>query len=219
MICVSYGNNDYSEFENLLSKYELLELRLDKCSFSIQQICQAMKLNNGIILSYACNELSNERIEFLRMLIDCGAVYIDGGFNPENEKWRSLIEYCKTWGCRIIISYHNFSESPRINVLTDIMTKSNDFKPEIMKIACKANTSDDCSRILSLYHLSEQIFTGETKLIAVSMGEIGKISRLVPIFLASPFTYCTFEKGAETAEGQFDIQTMESIIKLIENGL
>lgn len=218
MICVSYGNNDYSEFLNLLIKYELLELRLDRCAFSVQQICDAVKLKSDIIFSYSCNELNEDRIEFLHSLIDAGASFIDAGFNPEKEDWVALIEYAKSKGCRVIISYHNFRETLSFDELLSILKRSCSYKPDFVKIACMANSEEDCANILSLYKETKILLTGKAKLVAISMGEMGKINRIAPLFLGAPFTYCSYSKGAETAEGQFDINTMQKIINLIKNG-
>ena len=67
-----------------------------------------------------------------------------------------------------------------------------------------AKSINDGSRILTLYNNSKNV-----KLIAFSMGNFGKMSRLLCLLLGSPYTYVSF--GKPIAPGQFSLDEVKSI--------
>ena len=72
-----------------------------------------------------------------------------------------------------------------------------------MKIATLAQSGEDNLRVLELIPLAGEEFGID--LIAFCMGPAGKWSRLVSLFLGSPWTYAQFEGQSETAPGQLSV--------------
>ena len=66
-----------------------------------------------------------------------------------------------------------------------------------------AKSINDATRVLSLYK------NNNTKLIAFSMGNYGRISRILCLFLGSPYTYASL--GKPIAPGQFSVDEVKSI--------
>ena len=73
-----------------------------------------------------------------------------------------------------------------------------------VKIVTMAKTVDDATKTLSLYNN-----VSNTKLIAFSMGEEGKFSRILCLHMGSPFTYVSL--GKAIAPGQFSLDEIKSM--------
>ena len=76
-----------------------------------------------------------------------------------------------------------------------------------IKIVTMAKSINDGSRILSLYSNAKNV-----KLIAFSMGNLGKISRLLCLLLGSPYTYVSLNRSV--APGQFSLDEVKSIFTI-----
>ena len=77
-----------------------------------------------------------------------------------------------------------------------------------MKIAAMAKSGEDVARVLALYSsVASTNSAAETQrpveLVAFSMGEIGKVSRLDCLKLGSPFTYAALNENEAAAPGQW----------------
>ena len=83
-----------------------------------------------------------------------------------------------------------------------------------MKIVTMAQSGEDNLRVLELIPLAGKEFGIE--LIAFCMGPAGKWSRLVSIFLGSPWTYAQFEGQSATAPGQLSVSEMRAMIRSID---
>ena len=76
-----------------------------------------------------------------------------------------------------------------------------------VKIVTTAKSTDDSARILQLYNKK-----GKVNLVAFAMGDLGRTSRILSLFLGSPFTYVSL--GKPIAPGQFSVDEINKIIKL-----
>ena len=76
-----------------------------------------------------------------------------------------------------------------------------------VKIVSTAKSTDDSTRMLELYNKK-----GKNNLIAFAMGDKGKISRILCLYLGSPYTYVSL--GKAVAPGQFSVDEVNRIINL-----
>ena len=79
-------------------------------------------------------------------------------------------------------------------------------RSKYVKIVTTAKGPTDTATILALYSRAAR-----TNLVAFAMGDSGKISRLLCLYLGSPFTYVAL--GKPTAPGQFSAKQLSSILK------
>lgn len=100
----------------------------------------------------------------------------------------------------IIISEHNYNKTPDIADLDSIVQTAKRLGADIVKIAAIANNRDD---ILRLLHFTE---TCQENLVSISMGEVGKVTRVIAPLFGSLFTYCFI--GHEVASGQLSLEKM-----------
>ena len=79
-----------------------------------------------------------------------------------------------------------------------------------VKIVTTANNTDDATRLLELYSKKDK-----TNLISFAMGDSGRISRILCLYLGSPFTYVSL--GKPVAPGQFSLDEVRKITNLKKN--
>jgi 3-dehydroquinate dehydratase-1 len=113
------------------------------------------------------------------------------------------------------MSYHNYKRTPSRQVLEEIIESCFAAGVDIAKISCQSLSHADTARILSLYDREEVNYENK-KIIAVAMGEIGKISRLAALLLGAPFTYASLSQGKETAPGQLSKQSLLEILRWMD---
>ena len=112
----------------------------------------------------------------------------------------------KSWGKKLIVSYHNFELTPPNWILKDIFREARRWGADIVKISVKANSYEDVARLLCLGKESD----GEKILIA--MGEYGKVSRLAGFIFGSVITYAFV--GSAVAPGQLSLEDMVALRKM-----
>lgn len=106
----------------------------------------------------------------------------------------------------VIVSSHNFKAMPDIDQLERTFRQSRAAGADFIKIAAQAKSSDDVWRLIDFTrkHKDENIIT-------MSMGSLGKLSRLITPFAGSQYIY-TFI-GTPKAPGQIDIKTLAEHLK------
>jgi 3-dehydroquinate dehydratase-1 len=110
------------------------------------------------------------------------------------KRWVKRISSART---RIIVSYHNFLETPPNEFLEKVYEEASNYG-KVVKIVTAARNLDDNFRVLALY---QKVKTG--KLLAFCMGNLGVVSRILCPLMGSPFTYASLRRG-QTAPGQIE---------------
>jgi len=142
------------------------------------------------------------RISIIKLIAEYDPFLLDIEYDTLRKN-KNLQQYLKNSGARILVSWHNFKQTPTISVLKKKLLEMKKFSNNI-KIVTMAKSINDGSRILSLYNNSKNV-----KLITFSMGNFGKMSRLLCLFLGSPYTYVSL--GKPIAPGQFSLDEVKSI--------
>ncbi|MCX6153804.1 MAG: type I 3-dehydroquinate dehydratase [Candidatus Kapabacteria bacterium] len=218
--CLSYGGNDLNRLREIINEFDLVEIRLDLCLLAVDKLIglinsckydkQATAKIAQIIITNKNNNISDSELTDIISLINSGVEYVDIDLDMDEKKQQVLLKAAENNQVKIILSYHNYTETPTFNNLLEIFNKCNAYNPEIIKIVCKANSKSDCDLMLSLYSISD---LNKIKLIAFASGELGKPSRTEALKLGCPFMYVADTKGIETAEGQMDYRTMKDQMK------
>ncbi|MDR2293509.1 MAG: type I 3-dehydroquinate dehydratase [Prevotellaceae bacterium] len=207
MICVSIIEQNIEKCIEILQKCEMAELRLDKIQPEPNEIKKLVTFKIPVIATCRTGIYDDcKRLELLTVAAKNGAKYIDIELESEENYKKKLGDIARSCNCKIIISYHNFNETPDIDILKNIIAQAKTFKPDFIKIATRALTIDDNSKILSLYKT-------EKRLIAFAMGELGKESRIKSLEFGAPFIYAACEKRRQSAEGQMTVDEIRKILK------
>lgn len=206
-ICLSIASQTYKDSLDLVNACELAELRLDLQLFSSEELREILKSKTSIIATYReGKETAEERVNGLKRAIDYGANYVDIELESGSGFITEMISYARKNACQIIISYHNFSETPSPSKLQNIIGKARNLGADFVKVVCTFNSLEDERIIKNLY-------ADNKNLIAFGMGELGKKSRVDCLEWGAKFTYVSARKGEETAAGQWTLDEMNEILR------
>lgn len=210
MICTTIQNRTLEEIMNLLESSEpriqMAEIRLDRCPLSIEEI-EYLFSSSDTPLVATCRVVDDgngtweEAEEKLTAAVEAGAAFLDLEIEAPKEIGKRLRRACTEYGTTMIRSSHFFAGTPSDDVLRNTVEKCRKFGGEIVKIAAMAKSGEDVARVLALYSAAET--QRPVELVAFSMGEIGKASRLDCLKLGSPFTYAALNENEATAPGQW----------------
>lgn len=145
------------------------------------------------------------RVSIIKLIAEYDPFLLDIEYDTLRKN-KNLQRYLKSTGTCTLVSWHNFKQTPDISVLKKKLLEMKKFSNNI-KIVTMAKSINDGSRILSLYNNSKNV-----KLIAFSMGNFGKMSRLLCLLLGSPYTYVSL--GKPIAPGQFSLDEVKSIFTI-----
>ena len=206
MICASIGDKDVEKCLVSLERVEMAEIRLDLTEYNNEEIRRVFSLRKKTIATCRpCKIREEERIEMLRKAIEAGATYVDIEYDAPPEYKNDLIDFAHKHQCDVIISSHNYEKTPELEELEDIVHNCYAQGADLAKVATHVNVNRDNSKILSLYK-------APGRLVAIGMGDLGRISRIVAPFLGAEFTYASLTQEETTAPGQINYDRLNQFI-------
>lgn len=216
MICTTIQNRTLEEIIGLLEgsepRIQMAEIRLDRCPLDIEEI-ESLFSSSDTPLVATCRVVDDgngtweEAEEKLTAAVEAGAAFLDLEIEAPKEVGKRLRRACTEYGTTMIRSSHFFAGTPSDDVLRNTVEKCRKFGGEIVKIAAMATSEEDVARVLGLYS-QEQTSQRQAELIAFSMGETGRASRLECLRLGSPFTYAALNDNEAAAPGQWTYSEM-----------
>lgn len=216
MICTTIQNRTLEEIIGLLEgsepRIQMAEIRLDRCPLDIEEI-ESLFSSSDTPLVATCRVVDDgngtweEAEEKLTAAVKAGAAFLDLEIEAPKEVGKRLRRACTEYGTTMIRSSHFFAGTPSDDVLRNTVEKCRKFGGEIVKIAAMAKSGEDVARVLGLYS-QEQTSQRQAELIAFSMGETGRASRLECLRLGSPFTYAALNDNEAAAPGQWTYSEM-----------
>lgn len=177
-------------FENL----EITDLKKLRAAFSLPMIFTLRDRSQGG--GYSGSE--SKRLDEIRSLADLNPEYLDLEYHVPLHFIREISTLHPE--IKLIISYHNFSETPED--LNLIYKKLMQLPGAFYKIAVQAQSSIDALRILQFLKECDGNVT------AIAMGPDGQLSRVLGPVFGSKITYACLSSDEETAPGQINVQTL-----------
>jgi 3-dehydroquinate dehydratase-1 len=209
MICISFGSIMLVDLLERLKTTLLAEIRIDLLKLTSTQVAQVFGSHPNLIATCRPDTMGIEaQQQLLLTAIESGAAYIDIEVEAPSTFKKAMVEAAHAKGCRVIVSYHNYVETPNRATLHGTINQMVADGADIVKIATLAHTSADAARILSLYEDPIK------PLVALAMGEAGRVTRIAIPLLGAPFTFAA-PQGAATAPGQLTDTEMETIYKIV----
>lgn len=140
----------------------------------LREICQKTPL----IFTFRTIEEGGERAidqsEYETLLLQVSqsqyADFIDVEYQRSSNYFLQQIKQCTG----VIVSYHNFHETPSKKVILELLSDMNEMPNDFVKIALMPDNEEDVEKLLEVTKLVKN----EMNIIAISMGELGKRSRL-----------------------------------------
>ena len=154
------------------------------------------------------SESEKERASILKLIAEYNPFLLDVEFDTIRRDL-SLKRYLRASGTRLLISWHDFEETPSSIKLVRKMGQMGRFSSNV-KLVCTARSIADSNRMLELYSKKR-----ECNLISFAMGDFGRFSRILCLYLGSPYTYVSL--GRAVAPGQFSVDDMKKITDRLSN--
>lgn len=210
MICVAISETNFEKCCELIKKFELSEIRLDLTGFNKEQVEKLFSMGYNLIATCRPGNISEQlRKELLVAAIYSGAKYVDVEFETDYGFKQDIIKAALPKKCDVIISYHNYESTPPAEQLRIIIQQCFDMGATVAKIACLVQTPADNAALMSVYAQGKRI-------VSVGMGELGKIARIMPLFLGAEFTFASVSDETATAPGQISYEKLKKIIEQIK---
>ena len=211
MICISIGESSVGRCLEALKGIDFAEIRIDKMQVDAIEVKKIFSQHPRLIATCRPGIMDDEkRVSLIMAAIDAGAAFVDIEIETDDRYKEEIIEKARSTGCQVIISYHNFTETPERTELKRILDMCFESGADIAKLACRIGSEKENARMLGLLDEARPV-------IVTGIGDRGKICRIVAPLLGCPFTYASPEKGKETAKGQLDKDKLERIIKNLKN--
>jgi 3-dehydroquinate dehydratase-1 len=226
MLCLSLSEKSPLELYKKINEFndiaDLFEIRLDYLEETdIKELKKLKKITSKpFIFTNRKKEEGGrfkgteaQRTDILLKALDVSPEYIDIELDTTEDLRDNIIKIAKNKGIKVIVSFHDFEKTPSFTDLEEKLIKINFSQCDLAKIVATPKTKDDVKLLLNLYCLTEK---NKINLIAFSMGEMGKISRVACLALGAPFTYTAPSGSRKTAPGQIPIKKMKKIIDIVE---
>ncbi|MBU0665142.1 MAG: type I 3-dehydroquinate dehydratase [Proteobacteria bacterium] len=224
-ICVSIARETVAEglavAETISPLADVIEIRLDRLKAIsvapfISQLTKPLLLTNRPIWEgggFAGDE--ELRIAPLLEGVQQGVSYVDLELKAPTSSHKALLEEVENSPSRVILSWHNFQETPTKAELVGRLAMIQDKGAHIAKIVTLAHDYHDVLRVLNL---QEEAARMDIPLIAFCMGRPGVISRVATGELGGYMTYCAAHEDEATAPGQLSVGVLRQIEALMING-
>ena len=215
MICTTIQNKTASQILEILQKTEMAEIRLDRCSLTDDEIDTCFESDVPLVATCRVSEImaadpSLSEIKAssicenrLCRAVKAGARYVDVEIEAPKYMSKRVRACAGEYGSVFIKSYHDFNGTDSYEALKALVEKC----MHIVKIVTTAKNPEDADRVLRLY---DEFAPG--RLIAFSMGDAGRESRLQCLAKGSPYTYSALTEDDAAAPGQWSADEMASAL-------
>jgi len=199
---IALKKSDYVEVRFDFLKIEQIPIALEIIKKDLNRIVCTLrpKTEGG---KFAGKE--KERIAIIKLIAEYSPFLLDIEFNTL-EKNPLLRKYLKSTKTKLLVSWHDFKKTPTSSDLKKKINQMSKMSTNL-KIVSTAKSTEDSTRMLELYSKK-----GESSLISFAMGDFGRISRILCLYLGSPYTYVSL--GKAVAPGQFSVDEINKIINL-----
>lgn len=124
------------------------------------------------------------------------------------ESFKPLVAAAKESSMTIIMSYHNFQETPEEEALQIYAQRMMELGADVIKFATMPQTSDDVWRMLSLTKYWQESFPHIPR-ITMSMGRLGQVTRTCGTVFGNCMTFGTI--GEASAPGQVPVDILKAL--------
>ena len=127
----------------------------------------------------------------------------------------ALKKACLGTSVKLILSYHNFDETPEESFIVDKLCQAANFGADVVKAATiPKNFGDVLTLLNATYKARSELLN--MLIITMPMGEEGKITRIVGGFFGSDLTFALGQ--AISAPGQIHIEEVRKIWEVLPYG-
>ncbi|MFC3420235.1 type I 3-dehydroquinate dehydratase [Salinicoccus hispanicus] len=146
------------------------------------------------------------------VLDQCDIQLIDIEFFMYEDIVDALVEKAKRKGILVVLSQHDFRDTPDFDEIMATYKDMHERGGDILKLAYNPADGRDVLSILTAVHDARQQL--KCQVVGISMGELGKITRVAGGVFGSCLTYGYISHKA--APGQFHVQDLKNNLQIFE---
>jgi 3-dehydroquinate dehydratase type I len=221
MICIPIMARDTTEAVKKIARAnplaDLLELRLDAMeSFRLADMIQ--EASKPVIVTYRSRKEGGHsskddesRARHLLNAIENKADYVDLEYNMSPDLRDQILQNRRE--SKIISSVHILDITPSREELDRIFDGLAGTGADIVKIVTRARQPEDNLRVMDLIPRATEM---DLKIIALCMGEVGRISRVASLLFGGYLTFASLDQGEESADGQIPVKEMRKMLERLK---
>ena len=154
--------------------------------------------------------MEEDRIAILRGALEY-ADYVSVELKMEKRFQDALIMEAGRKGVKVIVCQHDFEKTPPAQEIIELLTKMESVGADIAKVAFQAKNRLDVVNVLGAQVAADL----KIPVIALSMGPLGKASRVAGPMLGGYLMFAAPANGKSTASGQYTLDEMKQIRRLV----
>lgn len=132
--------------------------------------------------------------------------YIDFEYYSYKDVFEEMLDFPN-----LVLSYHNFQETPE-NMM-EILSELTILNPKLVKVAVMAYTEQDVLDLMN-YTRGFKTLNPEQEYVTISMGKVGKISRITADVTGSSWSFASLDEVS--APGQISLASMKKIREILD---
>jgi 3-dehydroquinate dehydratase-1 len=205
---IEWRVDSFEEAENLKEMTDaLLAVRNEVSNIPLIFTCRYIK-EGGF------REISQDmRIKIINAALETGEVdLIDFEISNGNALVAQIKESVRKSGAKLILSYHNFQETPEEEFIYNKLLEAGSLGADVAKLAVMPAGFHDVLKLLNAT-LRAREEALEIPIITMSMGEIGKVTRIAGGYFGSDLTFAVGKESS--APGQVPVADLRSIWKVL----
>ena len=209
---------------------DIIELRIDQwedrhlelLKSNLERL-QELNINVNVLVTYRTvsqggkGEMKYEAyMTLLKEIIKnhrCQMIGIEWDSDCDVFAHRDLINLAHRYNKQVVISYHNFQETPDIDILKFTYYKMNQLNPDYVKIAVMPQDKEDVATLLEA--VATRADTLDAKVIGISMSKVGLVSRTAQGVFGGTVSYGCL--GEPQAPGQIHVKTLKQQLLFYSN--
>ncbi len=113
-------------------------------------------------------------------------------------------------GIPVVMSYHNFEKTPSEKTLAALFADMDAAGGDVLKVAVMPQTPEDVLKLMTAALKARRAY--EKPVIAISMGELGRVTRAAGALFGSDATFAALQNGS--APGQISLGEMKHLLEI-----
>lgn len=211
-----------------LQNCDLIELRIDfyENIHDLKQVHELLlqvrqQTNLPLLLTYRSLKEGGhiqlndqEHLSLVQTACQSGCIdIVDIELESGNMLVYQLVEIAHQNHVKVLMSYHDFEKTPAVMEMKERLEKMEIMGADICKIAVMPFSYKDVIQLLNTTMEMSQRLT--RPLVTMSMGKIGKITRIVGELVGSSITFASV--GQSSAPGQLTLEDMQTLLEVIHH--
>ncbi|OJV64450.1 MAG: type I 3-dehydroquinate dehydratase [Clostridiales bacterium 38-18] len=163
-------------------------------------------VSDAVRLNCIYDILNQFRLDYVDIELDLYEHYkdVDEG-DTVTSLFKNCVDLARTKGTRLILSHHDFDKTPSFDEMIATIKRGQSLRGDYIKMAYMPHSANEVLKLLAACDYGTNVLN--QKMITLSMGERGRISRVISGEFGSEIT---FVKGFEaSAPGQMTIDALK----------